>query len=161
MSSQTLEARDRSSLVRDLSSKTMILEGPQSSLDPELANQIAQEKPGSARDVHGLSWFLIVCSVLSSTFLFGLDTTIVATIQPAVINRFDALPELPWLFTAFMLGAAATNLFWYVESELTVFNETHFSSGARRTLNSTPNGCTSHASFCSKSVRPSAARPRT
>ncbi|RYP27089.1 hypothetical protein DL768_011336 [Monosporascus sp. mg162] len=81
-----------------------------STLPADSSSEDERQKP--PRKVHGVAWFLVVCSVLSSTFLFGLDTTIVAVVQPTIVTEFDALQDLPWLFTAFMLGAAATNLFW-------------------------------------------------
>lgn len=64
------------------------------------------------RDVEGWKWYLVVLSVLSSTFLFALDNTIVADIQPAIVLHFNDIGNLPWLAVAFLLGAAATNLLW-------------------------------------------------
>jgi hypothetical protein len=51
-------------------------------------------------------------SIFSCVFLFALDNTIVADVQPAIVNEFDNLELLPWLSVAFMLGAASTLLMW-------------------------------------------------
>lgn len=75
---------------------------------------------GSGRDI-GLMTpssikFLIthaaVIAILSSVFLFALDQTIVADVQPNIINHFGSIEKLPWLSVAFLLATASTNLFW-------------------------------------------------
>lgn len=66
------------------------------------------------RDVGTVSWILIVFSILSSAFLFSLDNTIVADIQPAVVREFSSVEKLSWLPVAFLMGAASTNLLWWV-----------------------------------------------
>lgn len=76
----------------------------------EKAAHIAQEK--SPRDVHGFVWVITVLSILSTTFLFALDNTIVADIQPAIVERFGSIEKLPWLSVAFLVAAAGTNLVW-------------------------------------------------
>lgn len=50
--------------------------------------------------------------VLSSIFLYALDNTIVAAIQPLIVIQFGAVDKLPWLSVAFLLGATATNMVW-------------------------------------------------
>ena len=70
------------------------------------------ETQQSPRNVHGVKWVLAVASVLASTFLFALDNTIVADIQPAIIERFGEVNKLPWLAVAFLVAAAGTNLIW-------------------------------------------------
>ena len=57
--------------------------------------------------IHG-----VVAAILSSVFLFSLDQTIVADVQPDIVNHFHAVSQLPWLSVSLLLGAAATNLFW-------------------------------------------------
>ena len=84
-------------------------------LDVEKA-QIVSEPEKPPRDVSGIAWTLVVLGILSSTFLFALDNTIVADVQPAIIARFNSISKLPWLAIAFLLGAAGTNLVWYYHS---------------------------------------------
>jgi hypothetical protein len=64
----------------------------------------------SPRNIHGWRWGLAVISILSSIFLFALDNTIVADIQPAIVETFGSVGKLPWLSVAFLLAAASTNL---------------------------------------------------
>jgi MFS family permease len=66
----------------------------------------------SPREVHGWKWALVVISILSSIFLFSLDNTIVADIQPAIITDFGEINKLPWLTSAFLIAAASLNLVW-------------------------------------------------
>jgi predicted MFS family arabinose efflux permease len=78
--------------------------------EKQLPPQTTDEKP--PRDVHGFKWFLVVVSILSSIFLFSLDNTIVADIQPAIVEEFGSVNKLPWLSVSFLLAAASTNLIW-------------------------------------------------
>lgn len=68
----------------------------------------------SPRSVHGISWFLVVASILMANFLFATDNTIAANIQPAVIKTFQSLNKLAWLGVAFMMSSWGTCFFWYV-----------------------------------------------
>ncbi|EED21064.1 efflux pump antibiotic resistance protein, putative [Talaromyces stipitatus ATCC 10500] len=74
-------------------------------------------EPASPRDVHGLSWVLVIISILGSTFLFGLDNTIAADVQPAIIERFNSINKISWVSVAFMMGAGSTNLFCHMYSQ--------------------------------------------
>jgi MFS family permease len=49
-------------------------------------------------------WAIAYTSILSSTFLFALDNTVMADVQPAILNRFGSIEELPWLGVGFALG---------------------------------------------------------
>ncbi|KAI9782502.1 MAG: hypothetical protein M1839_004988 [Geoglossum umbratile] len=64
------------------------------------------------RTVKGFVWALVVVAILSSTFLFALDNTVVADVQPAIVERFGAIGKLPWLSVAFLLGTVSTILIW-------------------------------------------------
>src|SRR5271169_3053665 len=46
-------------------------------------------------------------SFLIGLFLFALDNTIVADIQPAIVDRFQSVDKISWLATAFFMAAAA------------------------------------------------------
>ncbi len=73
---------------------------------------VVSEPEVSPRKVHGIKWAFVVSSVLASTFLFALDNTIVADVQPAIVERFGEVNKLPWLSVAFLVAAAGTNLVW-------------------------------------------------
>lgn len=44
-------------------------------------------------------------AILSTTFLFSIDNTVVADVQPAIVNDFGSIELLPWVGAAFPLGA--------------------------------------------------------
>ncbi|EGX95954.1 efflux pump antibiotic resistance protein, putative [Cordyceps militaris CM01] len=69
-------------------------------------------KPPSPRPVHGAKWVLVVVSLLASFLLYALDTTIVATIQPAIVDAFGHVDLVPWLGVSFALASAASTLIW-------------------------------------------------
>ena len=72
------------------------------------------EPEGPPRSVSGITWALVVLAILSSCFLFALDNTIVADVQPKIVERFNDIQKLPWLSVAFLVSALGTNLFWFV-----------------------------------------------
>lgn len=74
------------------------------------AERVEEERP--PREIGGWQWAVVVLAILSSTFLFALDNTIVADIQPVIVTHFDSVGKLTWLSVAFLIGAAATNLVW-------------------------------------------------
>ena len=45
-------------------------------------------------------------SFLIGLFLFALDNTIVANIQPAIVNEFQSVDKISWLATGFFMAAA-------------------------------------------------------
>jgi hypothetical protein len=67
--------------------------------------------PTPARSIKGLRWVAVVLAVLSSTFFYGLDNTVVADIQPTVVQQYNAIDRLPWVSVTFLIGAASTNFF--------------------------------------------------
>jgi MFS family permease len=76
----------------------------------ELASKEDAER--SPRNMKGITWILVVISILSSLFFFSLDNTIVAVVQPQIIGRFNSLDKLPWLVVAYVLGSVSVALFW-------------------------------------------------
>ncbi len=87
--------------------------------DADEANEKAppEDQPGQVRTVTGFKWFLTVSSILSSTFLYSLDQTVVADVEPKIVERFGEIQKLPWLPIAFLLAAVSTNLIWYVDGQ--------------------------------------------
>jgi MFS family permease len=53
---------------------------------------------------------LIIISILIGLFLFALDNTIVADIQPAIVEDFQAVDKVSWLATAFIIPGTALML---------------------------------------------------
>lgn len=64
------------------------------------------------RTITGASWVIVVAAVLSSTFLFAIDNTITADIQPAIVHQFNDTGKLSWISVSFLLTSAAMNLPW-------------------------------------------------
>lgn len=62
------------------------------------------------RDMGTFAWASVVISILASMFLFALDNTIVADIQPNIIKTLGNVDELPWISVGYALGAVALNL---------------------------------------------------
>ncbi|KAF4990931.1 hypothetical protein FGRMN_8169 [Fusarium graminum] len=57
-----------------------------------------------ARDIHGWKWAVAYAAMLSTTLLFAIDNTIVANIQPSIINDLGHLELMSWIGTGFALG---------------------------------------------------------
>ncbi|KAF2758463.1 MFS general substrate transporter [Pseudovirgaria hyperparasitica] len=66
-----------------------------------------QTKPNRGGPVR---WSLVVTSLLISIFLFALDNTVVADVQPSIIESLHNVDKLPWVSVAFPLGAIAMTL---------------------------------------------------
>ena len=64
----------------------------------------------SPRTVHGLRWFLVCASLYVSALIYGLDTTIAADIQAAIVDRFGDVSQLTWVGTGFPLGSVCAIL---------------------------------------------------
>lgn len=84
--------------------------------DGDVANEKAPsgDQSDQVQKVTGIKWILVVLSILSSTFLFALDNTVVADVQPKIVDRFGQIQKLPWLPIAFLVAAVSTNLIWYI-----------------------------------------------
>lgn len=78
--------------------------------DKEKQTEQVEEKP--VRDITGWRWIVVVIAILSSTFLFALDNTIVADVQPKIIDTFNSISKLTWVSVAFLMTAASTNLIY-------------------------------------------------
>ncbi|KAK1676063.1 major facilitator superfamily domain-containing protein [Colletotrichum godetiae] len=78
--------------------------------DTERGKDIVVVEP--VRTVTGIKWYLIVFAILSSTFLFALDNTVVADVQPQIVLQFDSIKDIAWLAVAFIMAATAVNLFY-------------------------------------------------
>ena len=64
-----------------------------------------EKKP--QRAIQGFRWLLVCLAIFSCNLLYGLDTTIVADIQGAVVQSFNDVVELGWLGIGFPLGSIA------------------------------------------------------
>jgi hypothetical protein len=64
----------------------------------------------SSRSVHGFRWVIVCCSLYLGALIYGLDTSIAADIQAAVIDQFGEVEKLTWIGTAFPLGSVCAIL---------------------------------------------------
>lgn len=108
----TLESRTRSSLTGQHNE----LEAEQSIQQPQ-----TEKIDHGTRKVTGLRWFLVCSALYLSALMYGLDTTIAADVQGAVIKTFHSdVSQLAWIGAGFPLGSVAVILpYGYV---YTVFN---------------------------------------
>jgi hypothetical protein len=83
---------------------------PSLSLDPEKGSQTTPAPEPSQRNYSLWQWTTILIAIYSSQFLYGLDTTIVADIQGAIISDFNEIGRLGWLAIGYPLGSVATIL---------------------------------------------------
>ena len=80
---------------------------PTSQTPPGTSLQQGEEKESSPdpRTVHAWKWAAAVVSLYIGALIYGLDGTIAADIQSAVIEQFDEVEKLTWIGTAFPLGS--------------------------------------------------------
>ena len=81
-----------------------------SSSDPEKGTVTPNSQTEPARTITGLKWVFICAGFYFSGFLYGLDNTIAADIQSAVVESFEDISKLSWLGSGFPLGSIATIL---------------------------------------------------
>ncbi|KAI1132293.1 major facilitator superfamily domain-containing protein [Nemania abortiva] len=62
------------------------------------------------REITGFRWFLICAGLYVSALIYGLDTTIAADIQGAVVQTFSNASQLAWIGAGFPLGSVAVIL---------------------------------------------------
>lgn len=85
--------------------------------DAESRLKVEEDVPKTERRVTGLSWFVLVLAVLSSTFLYALDNTITADVRPSIIETFgNRVAMLPWLSVSYPMAEVGSNPLWYVRT---------------------------------------------
>ncbi|KAJ6151652.1 hypothetical protein N7470_007249 [Penicillium chermesinum] len=62
------------------------------------------------RKITGYRWFLVCSALYLSALMYGLDTTIAADVQGAVIQRFHQVDQLAWIGARFPLGSVSVIL---------------------------------------------------
>jgi hypothetical protein len=76
----------------------------------QITPETASPPPEMTRTVKGWKWVLVCVGFYFSAFLYGLDNTIAADIQSAVVDTYGDISKLTWLGTGFPLGSIATIL---------------------------------------------------
>ena len=62
------------------------------------------------RTVHGWKWAAAAASLYIGALIYGLDGTIAADIQSAIIKQYASVEKLTWIGTAFPLGSVCAIL---------------------------------------------------
>ncbi|KAJ5162781.1 uncharacterized protein N7500_004611 [Penicillium coprophilum] len=78
---------------------------------------ITTEKPSDVKDdethlATGARLLAIIVSILLAMFLVALDRTIIATAVPRITTQFNALEDISWYASAYLLTSCATQLSW-------------------------------------------------
>ncbi|KAL2866905.1 major facilitator superfamily domain-containing protein [Aspergillus lucknowensis] len=129
----------------------------ESSLTPRLGEakeeQEAQPQASTAklddgvRKITGMRWFLICAALYLSALMYGLDTTIAADVQGAVIETFPSdVSQLAWIGAGFPLGSVAVilpygflyttfNMKWLYVAGIAMFQAGSAVCGAAPTMN--------------------------
>ncbi|KAK7697410.1 hypothetical protein SLS64_013548 [Diaporthe eres] len=71
--------------------------------EPEHGTRTPENKE-PPRTITGWKWALAYASLMSTVLLFALDNTIVATIQPTIVESFGHQEDLAWIGVSFVLG---------------------------------------------------------
>ncbi|KAL1845694.1 hypothetical protein Daus18300_014463 [Diaporthe australafricana] len=72
----------------------------------------SNNEDGDTRRVTGISWAIAVVALLSSTFLYALDNTIMANVRPSIVETFYRIDMLPWLSVSYPMGEVGSNPLW-------------------------------------------------
>ncbi|KAL2752595.1 hypothetical protein ACRALDRAFT_1058457 [Sodiomyces alcalophilus JCM 7366] len=99
----------------EIPSSTTVQSGDDGSARDQLSNTAAStpatdseretKPPEDVRTLRGLKWFFAYTSLLSTTLLYALDGTIVAAMQPAILDTYGETEKLPWIGVGMFLGA--------------------------------------------------------
>ncbi|KAI9662152.1 MAG: hypothetical protein M1831_002848 [Alyxoria varia] len=57
-------------------------------------------------------WIVVSGAVLFSTLLMALDNTVVADLQPQIVEALGEINKFPWINPSFTLGSVGSALFW-------------------------------------------------
>ncbi|MCJ1283719.1 hypothetical protein MMC26_003050 [Xylographa opegraphella] len=69
------------------------------------ASAASPNEEDNKRAIVGWKWVLVAIAINSGSFLYGLDNTIVADIQAAVVESFHEPGKLAWIGSGFPLGS--------------------------------------------------------
>jgi len=100
----------------------------------------------NVRKITGVRWVLVCAALYLSALMYGLDTTIAADVQGAVIQTVDAISKLAWVGAGFPLGSVAVilpygalfakfNMKWLYIAGIVLFQVGSALCGAAPTMN--------------------------
>ncbi|KAI0974394.1 putative efflux pump antibiotic resistance protein [Xylaria arbuscula] len=110
-----------------LSGSTSTEKTPEQTVDSRLAlddHHHAQgepdtdENPNDSRKLTGITWFIAMFAIISSTFLYALDNTVLANVRPSIIDTFGQIDLLTWVSVAYPLGEIGGKLNVYFNNKI-------------------------------------------
>lgn len=98
------------------------------------------------RKITGIRWVLVCLGLYATALMYGLDTTIAADIQAAVIDTYDEVTQLAWIGAGFPLGSVGVilpygalyanfNMKWLCIGGIALFQAGSALCGAAPTMN--------------------------
>ena len=96
-------------MIAESTAAKTINDGPEKEED-QIASEPANSPLETTRAVKGWKWVFVCFGLYFSIFLYGLDNTVVADIQSAVVDTYGNVSQLAWLGVGFPLGSVATIL---------------------------------------------------
>lgn len=112
----------------------------------QTGSQNASALEDDVRKITGAKWVVVCISLYLSALMYGLDTTIAADVQGAVIETFGHVSQLAWVGAAFPLGSVAVilpygalyttfNMKWLYIGGIALFQAGSALCGAAPTMN--------------------------
>uniref|UniRef100_A0A8H7K1V7 Major facilitator superfamily (MFS) profile domain-containing protein n=1 Tax=Bionectria ochroleuca TaxID=29856 RepID=A0A8H7K1V7_BIOOC len=95
-------SHDDSDEKNDITSKSP---ADSSYLSGEGMNEVSPDGATRERTIHGWKWAATAASLYIGALIYGLDSTIVADLQPALVDQYDEFESLTWAGTGFPLGS--------------------------------------------------------
>ncbi|KAK1760395.1 major facilitator superfamily domain-containing protein [Echria macrotheca] len=74
------------------------------------SDSLQSSQETGVRAITGFKWLLFCMSLYTTSFLYGLDTTIAADVQGPVVEQFGHIEQLAWIGAGFPLGSVAVIL---------------------------------------------------
>jgi EmrB/QacA subfamily drug resistance transporter len=83
-----------------------------STCDPSESKPEPEPVQDESKYPHGLKLAAIILSNMVAMFLVALDRTIIATAIPRITDDFNALGDISWYASAYLITSSATQLLW-------------------------------------------------
>ncbi|KAJ5774689.1 hypothetical protein N7457_009585 [Penicillium paradoxum] len=80
--------------------------------DSKTTEKLSEVKQDGTNLPKGIRLVAIISSIILAMFLVALDRTIIATAVPQIATQFNALEDISWYASAYLLTSCATQLSW-------------------------------------------------
>lgn len=84
------------------------------SVEGRVENCPAEKEDASShpRQMKTWAWLLLSPSLFFANLLINLDSTVVADLQPQILEALGEISKFPWINQTYSLGVAAASLMW-------------------------------------------------